>query len=62
MSAMECVKWRAMFGYTLARNITTEPAQRDTALAEVSVLADWLDRYRGGMRIPLWQILYEERS
>ncbi len=62
MVRIECVKWRAMFGYSLARNVNTKTPAGDQALEEVSILADWLTTYRGGVRIPLWQIMYEQRS
>jgi len=62
MSAMECVKWPAMFRYSLARNVNTKTPAGDKAVDEVAVMAKWLTDYRGGVRIPLWQILYEERA
>jgi CRISPR-associated protein Csm1 len=63
MSAMECLKWPAMFRYSIARNIDTKlkNAERDQAIAEVSVMAKWLKEHGGAVRIPLWQILYEIR-
>ncbi len=59
---MGCFKWRAMFRYNLARNVNTKTPAGDKALDEVALLADWLTTYRGGIRIPLWQIMYEQRS
>ncbi|HHL34776.1 MAG TPA: type III-A CRISPR-associated protein Cas10/Csm1 [Desulfobulbaceae bacterium] len=62
LDKIDCVKWRAMFGYALARNVNTKTPVGEQALKEVAVMADWLTKYRGGLRIPLWQIMYEQRS
>ncbi len=63
LSSLECLKWRSQFRYSMARNIDAKlkDAAREKALEEVSVMAKWLEDYGGGVRIPLWQILYEIR-
>lgn len=60
---LECLKWRSMFRYSLARNIDSklQDKAREKALEEVSIMATWLEKHGGGVRIPLWQILYEIR-
>ena len=62
LSAMDCVKWPAMFQYNLARNVNTKTPAGEKAMEEVAIMAQWLQNYRGAVRIPLWQILYQERS
>lgn len=63
MSAMECLKWPAMFSYSIARNIDPklQDDERELAVAEVSTMASWLKDFGGAVRIPLWQMLYEMR-
>ncbi len=61
MDDMECLKWRSMFLYSLARNVKTKEEYREKALKELEPMAKWLEDYRGAVRIPLWQILYERR-
>jgi len=61
MDAIECVKWPALFRYSLARNLNTKLEDADQVKKEVAAMALWLKDYRGAMRIPLWQILYELR-
>lgn len=63
ISSLECLKWRSQFRYSLARNIDAKlkDEDRENALKEVTVMAKWLEDYGGGVRIPLWQILYEIR-
>lgn len=63
LSDMECLKWPAMFRYSLARNIDKKlkGGERDQAIVEVAELAQWLKIHGGAVRIPLWHILYEIR-
>ncbi len=63
MADMECLKWPAMFRYSLARNIDKrlKGEERERAITEVVELAQWLKTHRGAVRIPLWHILYEIR-
>ena len=63
MQDLECLKWRSMFKYSLTRNIhsSVKGKDRERAMQEISVMADWLDRYGGAVRIPLWQLLYDQR-
>ncbi len=58
---LQSVKWRALFHYGLVRN-ACKGEKRDTALAEVGKAAAWIDRHRGGLRVPLWHVLYERRG
>jgi len=64
MEDMECLKWRARLKYSVVRNVgkkLTKEEEKEKAIDEVMVLLQWLDKYRGGMKIPLWQILYNNR-
>ena len=60
---LDAMKWRAMFSYSLQRNLDSslKDESRQRALAEVGVMAGWLDKYGGAMRIPLWHLLYDRR-
>ncbi len=59
----ECLSWRAKFKYTLARNIGKDirGTERDEAIREVERAAGWLTTYGGKMKIPIWQIIYNQR-
>ncbi len=63
LEEMECFKWKARFKYTLARNVAKrlKGQARKEAVAEVERMAQWLDSHGYAMRIPLWQILYNQR-
>ena len=58
-----CLKWRSAFKYTLARNVgkNLKANERIEAIKEVERAADWFARYGGAMKIPIWQIIYNER-
>ncbi len=60
---MECLKWKAMFKYNLARNIGKglKGEEKEKAMKEVEKAADWLINYGGAMKIPVWQIIYNQR-
>lgn len=58
---MDCLKWRALLKYSLARNVKGRGEERDNALSEVSILADWLEKYDSALKIALWTQLYEKR-
>ena len=60
----EVLKWRAMFKYSVARNVGKifKGDEKDRAINEVnSKGADWLTTYRGALKIPIWQIIYNRR-
>ena len=59
---LDCVKWPAMFRYGLARNITNKRELREAALQDVGRASEWIKKYRGALRIPLWHVLYEKRA
>ncbi len=63
MVDLECLKWRAMFAYSLHRNLNRElrDQARDRALTEIGTMAGWLENYGAAMRIPLWHLLYDQR-
>ncbi|MBF0487859.1 MAG: type III-A CRISPR-associated protein Cas10/Csm1 [Nitrospirae bacterium] len=62
---MECLKWRAMLKYTIARNVGLHlktDDERTSLINEVSELTtQWFECYGGTMKIPLWQIIYNRR-
>ncbi|ODS30928.1 MAG: CRISPR-associated protein [Candidatus Scalindua rubra] len=63
MEECECLKWGAMFKYTLIRNVgkNLKGDEKDRALSEVEKAAGWLAQYGGTMKIPLWQVIYNQR-
>lgn len=64
ISDMECVKWRARLAYTVERNAakSLKGGERTEAVHEIHrLLANWLLTYRGKLRVPLWETLYEMR-
>jgi CRISPR-associated protein Csm1 len=63
LDEMECLKWGATFKYNLVRNIgkNLRGDERAEAVREVERAADWLKRYGGAMKIPVWQIIYNRR-
>jgi len=64
MEDMECLKWRAKFKYTVVRNIGRhlKGDEKNDAIEEVMKSADWLDTHHGALKIPLWQIIYNQRG
>lgn len=63
LDELECMKWGAKFKYNLVRNIGKglESNNKAEALREVEKAADWLLRYGGAIKIPVWQIIYNKR-
>ena len=63
MEDWECLKWRANFKYTIARNVgrNLKGEGKNNAIKEVEKAAVWIMEYGGGMKIPIWQIIYERR-
>ena len=60
---LACFKWRAMFKYNLVRNIGRHLKGdiKETAINEVEKAALWLTQFGGAIKIPLWQIIYNNR-
>jgi len=57
--------WRARLKYTIARNIGAKlnKSEREEAIKTVmDNLASWLEKYGGALKIPLWQIIYNNRK
>lgn len=63
MEDMECLKWRARFYYTVVRNIGKhlKDDDKNKAIDDVSQTYGWLETYGGALKIPLWQIIYNQR-
>lgn len=61
---MECLKWRALFKYTVVRNIGKELKndEKHKLIEEVIKTADWLVTYKDALRMPLWQVIYNRRQ
>ncbi|MDO8948671.1 MAG: type III-A CRISPR-associated protein Cas10/Csm1 [Desulfocapsaceae bacterium] len=59
---MDSLKWRALFKYSLVRNINRKREDWEKSLSELEVMAAWLGQYRGAVRIPLWHVIYEKRK
>lgn len=58
-----CLKWRSMFKYSIVRNIGNKLKgdEKAEAVGQVEQAASWFDQYGGSMKIPLWQIIYNQR-
>ena len=59
----DCLKWKSNFKYNLVRNIgkKLKGDEKDKAIKEVEKAAMWLVQYGGAMKIPVWQIIYNQR-
>lgn len=59
----EYLKWRALFKYTLIRNVGKhlKGAEKEAALLEVGNAAGWFEQHASAMKIPIWQIIYNQR-
>lgn len=59
----EYLKWRALFKYTLVRNVGKhlKGVKKDEAIKDVEKAIIWLVQYGGAMKIPVWQIIYNQR-
>lgn len=60
---LECLKWHSRFKYTVVRNIgrKLKGEDKEKAIEEAMKIADWLEKYGGALKIPLWQIIYNNR-
>jgi len=61
---MLCTKWRSMLSYSTERNVAKEikGEERKEAIDQVTgTTAQWLAEYGGRLKIPLWNILYNQR-
>ncbi len=61
---IECLKWRAFLMYTIVRNAGRKMKgdERQKVINEVMQVTDWLQNYGGNLRIPLWQVIYNNRK
>lgn len=64
LDALDAVKWRAMFSYSVQRNINSslKGKEREAAITDVSLMADWMNCYGAAVVIPLWHLLYDKRA
>ncbi len=60
---MECLKWRALFSYTTARNVGKglKGEKKDEMIRQFSTVAVWLEEYGGKLKIALWNVIYNYR-
>jgi len=60
---LHAMKWRAMFAYSVERNIDSslKGEKRRSAVQDVGLMAAWMDTYGSAVRIPLWHLLYDKR-
>jgi CRISPR-associated protein Csm1 len=61
MEELECFKWHSKFRYNLVRNVGKDCEDKERAIKEVEKAAEWLMKYGGAMKIPVWQIIYNQR-
>jgi len=60
---MGCLKWRALFSYTTARNVGKglKEKEKDEMIRQFSKVAAWLEEYGGKLKIALWDVIYNYR-
>ncbi len=61
---MSCTKWRSMLAYTVERNVAKglkDEERKQTTNEVADMVAKWLTVYGGKLKIPLWNILYNNR-
>ncbi|MFY9399247.1 MAG: type III-A CRISPR-associated protein Cas10/Csm1, partial [Desulfomonilia bacterium] len=63
LNDMDCLKWRALFGYSAERNVGKDLSaeQREDAIREFSRSAGWLEEYGSRFKVALWHVLYNHR-
>jgi len=64
LDELDAMKWRSMFSYSVHRNINSslKGRERERAITDVSLMADWMNRYGAAVIIPLWHLLYDKRA
>ena len=60
---MDCLKWHALFSYTIERNVGSglKKEEKRVQIDECSKMAVWLEEYGGKLKIPLWDVIYNYR-
>ncbi len=64
MQDMACTRWRSLLGYSAQRNAgskLSKDERMDKVLYIRNKIIQWLDLYRGSLRIPLWSVQYNRR-
>ncbi|MBN2107101.1 MAG: type III-A CRISPR-associated protein Cas10/Csm1 [Deltaproteobacteria bacterium] len=58
-----CLKWRSMFKYSIVRNVgkKLKGDEKLAAISQVEQAGAWFNTYSSAMKIPLWQIIYNQR-
>ncbi|SLM32390.1 CRISPR-associated protein, Csm1 family [Desulfamplus magnetovallimortis] len=64
MADMNCTRWRSLLGYSVERNaaLKVDRNEREDKVNYIrNKIAQWLDSYRGALRVPLWTLQYNRR-
>ncbi|MFH0727038.1 MAG: type III-A CRISPR-associated protein Cas10/Csm1 [Pseudomonadota bacterium] len=65
IAEMACLKWRSMLSYSTERNVgyaIKDKEKRRQVISTVTLkLVEWLNKFKGNIRIPLWNLLYNRR-
>lgn len=64
LEEMVCTKWRSYLAYSCERNVARrlrEDRKEEVVSQVAGLLGTWIHEYRGKLKIPLWQILYDRR-
>jgi hypothetical protein len=61
---MGCLKWRALFHYTVERIVGKglESNERKAKIDEFNRAAAWLEQYGSALKIALWDVIYNRRK
>jgi len=64
LDKMSCTQWRSFLAYTVERNVASKEnrsLRQDRVRYVGARIAQWLDRFGGALRIPIWTIQYNLR-
>ncbi|MGV8073743.1 MAG: type III-A CRISPR-associated protein Cas10/Csm1 [Syntrophobacteraceae bacterium] len=64
INQMDCLKWRALFHYSVERNVGRglDSNARKAKIQEFNEAASWLEKYGGALKIALWNVIYKGRK
>jgi len=59
---VDCLKWRALLCYIVARNVKAANEQTQQTKENIGLrLVELVQKHRGDLRVPLWTVLYKQR-
>jgi len=64
LADMSCLKWRSHLAYASERNVAQSlkgEARQQAARQVQERAAYWLETYGGALKMPLWELLYDQR-